>query len=243
MRVGGAISFGDTLQIDLFFLQDTTYLLMIDEATRFKMCRVLPGQDSEHIMEALMKSWIYLFGPPSKIVMDQQVSLMSHDSGAEFERLNITRVPKGTTSGAAAKQHTGTGIVVRHVDLMKLTMLKLQAEMSRQGVTLENEEMAGEAAMAQNITLSYGGVTPAMCVRDAAQRILRGGWSWHFVYKRCSSNGFDHVRTSSTYPTSCIGTMSSGHQRGSHRPCFKESTTAIGYPGSCDGNFGGGILS
>ena len=80
------------------------------------------------------------------------------------ERLNITRVPKGTTSGAAAKQHTGTGIVERHVDLMKLTMLKLQAEMSRQGVTLENEEMAGEAAMAQNITLSYGGVTPAMCV-------------------------------------------------------------------------------
>ena len=164
MRVGGAISFGDTLQIDLFFLQDTTYLLMIDEATRFKMCRVLPGQDSERIMEALMKSWIYLFGPPSRIVMDQQVSLMSHESGMEFERLNITRVPKGTTSGAAANQHTGTGIVERHVQLMKLTMLKLQAEMSRQGVTSENDEMAGEAAMAHNITLSYGGVTPAMCV-------------------------------------------------------------------------------
>ena len=164
MRVGGAISFGDTLQIDLFFLNNITYLLMVDEATRFKMCRVLPGQDSEHIMEALMKSWIYLFGPPSRIVMDQQVSLMSHESGMEFERLNITRVPKGTTSGAAANQHTGTGIVERHVQLMKLTMLKLQAEMSRQGVTLENDEMAGEAAMAHNITLSYGGVTPAMCV-------------------------------------------------------------------------------
>ena len=149
---------------NLFFLQDTTYLLMIDEATRFKMCRVLPGQDSEHIMDALMKSWIYLFGPPSRIVMDQQVSLMSHESGMELERLNITRVPKGTTSGAAANRHTGTGIVERHVQLMKLTMLKLQAEMSRQGVTLENEEMAGEAAMAHNITLSYGGVTPAMCV-------------------------------------------------------------------------------
>ena len=75
MRVGGAISFGDTLQIDLFFLLDSTFLLMVDEATRFKMCSVLAGQESEQIMEALLKSWIYLFGPPSRIVMDQQVHM------------------------------------------------------------------------------------------------------------------------------------------------------------------------
>ena len=91
-------------------------------------------------------------------------STSAHESGMEFERFNISRVPKGTTSGAAANQHTGTGLVERHVQLMKLIMLKLQAEMSRQGVTLENEELAGEAAMAQNITLNYGGVTPAICV-------------------------------------------------------------------------------
>ena len=163
-RVGGAIAFGDAIQIDIFHLQDTLYLLMIDEATRYKMCQVLPGQDSEQIMEVLLKSWIYLFGPPTKIIMDQQVSLMSHESAVEFERLNITRVPKGTTSGHAAAQHTGTGLVERHVDLIKITMLKLQAEMTRQGITLEDSEISGEAAMAHNLTLNYGGVTPAMCV-------------------------------------------------------------------------------
>ena len=163
-RVGGAIAFGDAIQIDIFHLQDTLYLLMIDEATRYKMCQVLPGQDSEQIMEVLLKPWIYLFGPPTKIIMDQQVSLMSHESAVEFERLNITRVPKGTTSGHAAAQHTGTGLVERHVDLIKLTMLKLQAEMTRQGLTLEDSEISGEAAMAHNLTLNYGGVTPAMCV-------------------------------------------------------------------------------
>ena len=163
-RVGGATAFGDTIQIDIFHLQDILYLLMIDEATRYKMCQVLPGQDSEQIMEVLLKSWIYLFGPPTRIVMDQQVSLMSHESGVEFERFNITRVPKGTTSGHAAAQHTGTGLVERHVQLIKMTMLKLQAEMTRQGITLEESEIAGESAMAHNITLNYGGVTPAMCV-------------------------------------------------------------------------------
>lgn len=169
-RVGGAIAFGDAIQIDIFHLQDTLYLLMIDEATRYKMCQVLPGQDSEQIMEVLLKSWIYLFGPPTKIIMDQQVSLMSHESAVEFERLNITRVPKGTTSGHAAAQHTGTGLVERHVDLIKITMLKLQAEMTRQGITLEDSEISGEAAMAHNLTLNYGGVTPAMCVFGALPR-------------------------------------------------------------------------
>ena len=163
-RVGGATVFGDTIQIDIFHLQDTLYLLIIDEATRYKMCQVLPGQDSEQILEVLLKSWIYLFGPPTRIVMDQQVSLMFHESGVEFERFNITRVPKGTTSGHAAAQHTGTGLVERHVQLLKMTMLKLQAEMTRQGITLEESEIAGESAMAHNITLNYGGVTPAMCV-------------------------------------------------------------------------------
>ena len=55
-RVGGATVFGDTIQIDIFHLQDTLYLLIIDEATRYKMCQVLPGQDSEQILEVLLKS-------------------------------------------------------------------------------------------------------------------------------------------------------------------------------------------
>jgi hypothetical protein len=89
---------------------------------------------------------------------------MSHEAGVELERLGITRVPKGTTSSDAGKQHTGTGLVERHIGLLKLTMQKLEAELDRTNVPVEIGELAAEAAMAQNCTLNYGGCTPSMSV-------------------------------------------------------------------------------
>lgn len=71
---------------------------------------------------------------------------------------------KGTTAGQGAEQHTGTGLVERHVGLQKLTMQKIKAELNRQGSNVENDWLAAESAMAANQTMSYGGVTPAMAV-------------------------------------------------------------------------------
>lgn len=64
----------------------------------------------------------------------------------------LERKPKGTTAGTAGKQHTGTGLIERHVGLLKLTMLKIKAELDRQGIVHEVSEIAMEAAMAQNST-------------------------------------------------------------------------------------------
>ena len=47
---------------------------------------------------------------------------------------------------------------------MKLTMYKLRAELQRQGLDPEPRELSQEFAMAHNITLPYGGVTPTMAV-------------------------------------------------------------------------------
>ena len=170
MRARGAIVFNNTVQLDLFFWESNTYMLIIDEATRFKACNVVDGQEAEPLLNCLMQIWIYMFGPPERVVMDQQVGLMSHEAGAEFERLNMERCPRGTTSGHGANQHTGTGIVERHVQLMKLTMYKLRAELQRQGMDPEPRELSQESAMAHNITLSYGGVTPTMAVFGALPR-------------------------------------------------------------------------
>lgn len=164
MRARGAIVFNEAVQLDLFFWESNTYQLVIDEATRFKACSVVEGQEAEQLFSCFMQMWVYMFGPPGKVIMDQQMSLMSHESGGEFERLGMERCPRGTTSGHGADQHTGTGIVERHVQLMKLTMYKLRAELQRQGLDPEPRELGQEAAMSQNITLSYGGVTPAMTV-------------------------------------------------------------------------------
>eukprot|EP00435_Cladocopium_sp_Y103_P038570 s4382_g10.t1 len=119
------------IQIDLFKVDDRGHLIMIDEATRFKLCDVVEGQESEQLLQCLMRNWIYMF-PPEKVTIDQQMSLMGHETGAEFERLGMKRNHKGTTAGQGAEQRTGTGIAERHVQLLKLTMYKLRAELSRQ---------------------------------------------------------------------------------------------------------------
>ena len=164
MRSRGAHVFNEALQIDLFHWENQWFMLMIDEATRFKACSAIPGQESEQLLECLLKSWIYMFGPPSKVIMDQQMSLMGHETAAEFERLGMTRCPRGTTAGQGADQHTGTGIAERHVQLLKLTMMKLRAELQRQGLQHELQDLCQESAMAHNITLNYGGATPTMSV-------------------------------------------------------------------------------
>ena len=104
------------------------------------------------------------FGPPNRVVMDQQMSLMGHETAAEFERLGMTRCPRGTTHGHGAQQHTGTGLVERHTQLMKLTMFKLRAELQRQGISHEPQELCQESCVAHNVTLNYGGATPCMSV-------------------------------------------------------------------------------
>ncbi len=155
---------GDAIQLDLFQSRGNWFLLLIDEATRFKMRDEVKGEEAEPLMEVIFNSWIYLFGPPSRIVMDQQVALMSHETGAEFERLGITKSPRGTTAGKGSDQRTGTGLAERHVGLLKLTMWKVKAELNRQGIIVEDSEVAKESSMAHNLTINYNGATPAMTV-------------------------------------------------------------------------------
>ena len=59
------------------------------------------------------------------------------------------------------QEHTGTGLVERHVALEKLTMLEMKAECDSQGLVVELDEICAEAAMAQNLALNFGGYTPA----------------------------------------------------------------------------------
>ena len=72
--------------------------------------------------------------------------------------------PRGATAGTAAQQHTGTGLIERHVGLTEISMLKLEAELNRQGIAVSINELARECVMSHNISLNYGGVTPSMAV-------------------------------------------------------------------------------
>ena len=139
---------------------------MVDEATRYKAAMAVSSREHNDLLQPIpmLKWWFSIYGPPAQLVLDQESSLMSHQAGKELERFGIERVPKGTTSGPAAAQHTGTGLAERHIGLVEITMAKLEAELDRQGIAIEIDDLCRESASAQNSTLNYGGATPAMCV-------------------------------------------------------------------------------
>ena len=114
---------------------------------------MLKNREQQELLGAMLDNWFSLFGPPHQLISDQETSLMGHEAGREMERFSIQRVPKETTSGAAGRQHTGTGLVERHIGLLQLTMAKLEAEADRQGFELGPHELAREGSMAHNQTL------------------------------------------------------------------------------------------
>ena len=156
--------FNDTIQVDPFHIDQQWYLLIVDEATRYKIGTLVKGRDHVSLLSGLLRSWIRYFGPPRNMISDQETSLMSVEAGTELERLHMQRQPRGTTSGKQGAQHTGTGLVERHIELTKITMAKIHAEALRYGIEVEGEELIAEACMAQNTTVSYGGYTPSMAV-------------------------------------------------------------------------------
>ena len=90
------------------------------------------------------------------LVTDQESFLMTVVAGDEFQRLSIERRPAGTTSRRQGQQHTATGLVEKHVDPIKITVLKIQAEAGRWGLEVAGDELA----MAQNTMMNVGGYTP-----------------------------------------------------------------------------------
>ena len=165
VKIGSkAGAFNHRVQLDLFQYREVWILLLVDEATRYKVATDVDNREYQHLLNKMLDAWFTVFGPPHQLVLDQESSLMSHAAGRELERFSIERIPKGTTSGAAGKQHTGTGLAERHVSLLEITMLKLSAELDRQGLRLTPGELAKESAMSHNQTLNYNGATLSMAV-------------------------------------------------------------------------------
>ena len=170
VKMSNSNVFNDRVQMDLFQYAGKWICLLVDEATRYKIAFALADKGWKEITRMLLSTWMMYFGPPGHLVADQESSIMSHEASADLERFSIVRCPRGTTSGAAGKQHTGTGLVERHVALTELAMRKLASELNRQGLSIEVDELAREAAMSQNLSLNFGGATPAMSVLGVLPR-------------------------------------------------------------------------
>ena len=107
VKIGNATTFNERVQMDFFQYAGQWVCLLVDEATRYKIAYKIADRSWKEISRMLLTTWMMYFGPPAKLIADQESSVMSHEASADMERFSIIRCPKGTTSGAAGKQHTG----------------------------------------------------------------------------------------------------------------------------------------
>ena len=155
--------FNELLMMDLFFCWDKIWLMILDDAVKYRITSPLKSKTGKDIFKALLKDWIRYFGPPRSIISDQEGGIKSEDFALVCERFSIYRRLAGSTA-KKLEEHTRTGAVERAIALTKLTMFKVRADAIREGWQVDDEDIAYEATMAGNTSLEYGGITPAQCV-------------------------------------------------------------------------------
>ncbi len=87
------------------------------------------------------------------LLTDQEGALVSTLIGKTCDRFSIKREFVGTQAH--------NYLAESHIRIVKLTALKLWKDVERLKLPISQDECVSEAAMAQNLMLSYNGVCPA----------------------------------------------------------------------------------
>ena len=78
--------FNEVVQHDLFFLWDETFMILIDEATKWKTGDHLINKTGPVLVKALNYLWIRIWGAMQNLLTDQEGGLMSEESTAIRQR-------------------------------------------------------------------------------------------------------------------------------------------------------------
>jgi hypothetical protein len=155
--------FNHYVQCDAFSLLGQEYLLLVDELFHYKQAELLEAQDFDAYSRAIMTCWIRFFGPPVALVSDQGGTFAGDEWAGMCDRFGITRILAG--SDPEGQKHTKTGLVEKHIHLLKLTVLKLHSYMVETGLSIDEKALlVYESCMAHNCLLTVNGIVPQIGV-------------------------------------------------------------------------------
>ena len=157
------------IQADAFNLFDMDWNLMIDECFRYKQTEHLSDHSYASWVKTFMTGWFRFFGPPVILTVDQEGSLKGDELGMLCDRFRIQRRLVGSDGSSNAdksgSKHTQTGLVERHIGLVKSTALKMHADYLEQGMPTDKDAkivILHETSMAHNSLFVINGVSPNM---------------------------------------------------------------------------------
>ena len=88
------------------------YLLLIDEATRYKIVAALLAKDARAIGKVILHNWLKYFGPMKILKSDQEGGVKSEVFADICDRFSVHRLLAGSD---AKGEHTSTGLVEKHI--------------------------------------------------------------------------------------------------------------------------------
>ena len=156
--------FNQEVQLDLLFYEDKVVLHMLDKTTRFTVAKRLVSKGLDDIIEGIMSSWLALFGPPSKIVSDQEGALSSPEAAAFLESRGIK------LHLLAKEQHAA--VVERHHAILRRQMHVLEDQTLAEGIRMSFDSLLSESCFAKNALFAIGGATPYEAVFGRTPALL-----------------------------------------------------------------------
>lgn len=108
--------------MDLKNFKSHIILHLIDHVTRFSMATVVKSKERDEIIKHLFKSWISIFGAPSKFFSDNGGEFSNEDFNAMCEAYNIS------VKKTAAEATFSNGLMERHNAILEEMLLKTYDE-------------------------------------------------------------------------------------------------------------------
>ena len=156
--------FGQSVQVDLLFVEEYIVLHMIDEAIRWTATALIPDRQTQTILSAITLAWIKLYGPMQTLVSDQEGALASEEGAVWAERWKINLLLK------AKSQHAQ--VVERHHAILRDHLHKILAQLRSEKLLVSFQDVLSEATFVKNAMLTISGTTPYVALLGRFPQVL-----------------------------------------------------------------------
>ena len=139
-------------------------LHIICVCVRFSQALILPDRNVATILNAIVHIWFRIFGPPKRIVSDQEGALNSDAGRAWATRWNIALILRPRKAHAR--------MIERHNELFRSQLHRVEGQLQREGIVLSPEAILDECVLAKNVMLCVHGVSPYKAVFGRVPNML-----------------------------------------------------------------------
>ena len=153
VSVDWATEFNEMIAIDLKLWGRNYFIVMVDLATRFCTASVIGNKNPTTIVKAIFLSWIVIFGPPLKMIMDNGGEFVNSEMRTLGEAFSIKMM---TT---AAESPWSNGTCERLNGILGKMVLKILDD-----VKCDVATALAWAVAARNSFYNFGGFSPNQLV-------------------------------------------------------------------------------